>query len=93
LVVILVANSAIGLYYYLRIIAAMYMRLPEEDGEGGRRGEGEKGGGEEGRKWAAREAIPLTAVAALTALVFMLLWLGVYPAPFIEVIQSMGMMQ
>jgi NADH-quinone oxidoreductase subunit N len=70
LVIILVINSAIGLYYYLRIIIAMYV-LPE--------------------------TAPLLIVAptphfaagvVLAALVLLLVWLGVYPAAFIDTIRS-----
>jgi NADH-quinone oxidoreductase subunit N len=69
LVVILVINSAIGLYYYLRIIVAMYV-LPETE---------------------QRLIAPpphLAAGVTLAALVLLLVWMGVYPAPLIETIHA-----
>jgi NADH-quinone oxidoreductase subunit N len=68
LVVILVINSAIGLYYYLRIIVAMYVSPETELSVTGPRPQ-------------------LAAGAVLAALVALLIWLGVYPAPMIETIR------
>lgn len=70
LVVLLVVNSAIGLYYYLRVIIAMY-RHPEEHPE-------------------PASMPPLSAIDAVTlaALTLLLLWLGIYPAPLIHLIQA-----
>jgi len=67
---ILVINSVIGLYYYLRIVVAIYSR-PEI---------------------AAPSDPPLSrsGSVALTALSLLLVWLGVYPAPMIELIQKMA---
>lgn len=66
LVFLLVANSAIGLYYYLRIVVAM-AALP------------------------APEGVPVTVSrdrgAVLAALTLLLVGLGVYPGPFIYLIQ------
>jgi NADH-quinone oxidoreductase subunit N len=75
---ILVVNSAIGLYYYLRVIVAMIARpdaatiasLPPSAIASSRR---------LGR---------LCAGATLAILLLSLVWLGVYPAPLIEIIQS-----
>ena len=68
LVLVLVATSAVGLYYYLRVLVALYAR---ED-----------------------RALSMTPVrfggsAALTVAVVVLLWLGVYPAPMMQLIQAM----
>lgn len=68
LVAILVVNSAIGLYYYLRIIVAMYV-LPETE------------------KTVSGPPPQLAAGLILAALVLLLVWLGVYPAPAIETIR------
>src|SRR5207244_5988547 len=71
LVIMLVANSAIGLFYYLRVVAVMYMRLPEGD----------------------EIVVPVSSVslagrAALAVLALSLIWLGVYPAPVIDMIRK-----
>jgi len=70
LVVVLVINSAIGLFYYLRIIAALFERT-------------------EGQ--AAQTAAPVTRLgnAVLACLMALLIWLGVYPGPMIEIIKKM----
>ncbi|HEX6018584.1 MAG TPA: NADH-quinone oxidoreductase subunit N [Burkholderiaceae bacterium] len=69
LVVILVVGSAIGLFYYLRIIAAMCERVPEPG------------------------AVRLPAIGGaggwtLTVLTVLLLWLGIAPAPLIELLRQ-----
>lgn len=72
LVISLVISSVIGLYYYLRIIVAMYLPpfAPQQ------------------RVPAARAPfLPVAGGLALATLVLLLLWLGVYPAPVISVIQ------
>ena len=74
LVVILVINSAIGLYYYLRVIIALYSH-PKE--------------GESGAIPAAKPAFSLAGSVVLAALTLVLIWLGVYPAPLVHVIQVM----
>ena len=71
LALILVLGSVISIYYYLRVIVAMYMRSAEDT---------------------AREPstarVSLAVGATLTALLAVLLWLGVWPAPFLEIIQA-----
>jgi len=74
LVIILVVNSAIGLFYYLRIVVAMYQSPDEMKGI---------------------EIVPLSAASVsfadrvvLAGLMLALLWLGVYPAPLIRMIQA-----
>jgi NADH-quinone oxidoreductase subunit N len=69
LVVILVINSAIGLYYYLRIIVAIYVSPATEPR-------------------VIEPTLHLAAGVVLAALVLLLVWLGVYPAPFIETIRA-----
>jgi len=68
LLVILAVTSAIGLFYYLRIIVAMYSK-PVEAPAGGAR-------------------VPLASGVALAALLVALLWLGLYPAPIVQVLRS-----
>ncbi len=63
----LVATSAIGLFYYLRVVVAMFS--PAEHG-------------------AAVPAVTRPARAVLTALTVLLIWLGVYPASLVGLIQS-----
>jgi len=72
LVVVLVASSAIGLFYYLRIIITLY--APPETGRQGA---------------AIAPAVSLAGGVALTALTFLLIWLGAYPAPLLRLIQAM----
>ncbi len=71
LVAALVINSVIGLFYYLRIIATMYIQAT-------------------GQVQAAVEGprLPVAAGMVFAALAALLLWLGVYPAPFIGLIQA-----
>jgi NADH-quinone oxidoreductase subunit N len=72
LVVILVVTSTIGLYYYLRIIVAMFIHQPET-------------------RVAARlpTALSLPAALTLAALALLLVWLGVVPAPLLDLLQAM----
>ena len=68
LALVLIVTSAIGLYYYLRVILKMMQQL--EAGPG----------------------LPAVAVSrlgsiVLAALAVGILWLGVFPAPFLEIIQ------
>lgn len=85
LVILLAVNSAIGLYYCLRVIATMYMRLPEEQAA--------EGGAVEpaiapATSWPrAVGAIP--AGLALGATCVALVWLGVYPSWLVELIQRL----
>jgi NADH-quinone oxidoreductase subunit N len=68
LVIMLLVNSGIGLFYYLRVIAVMYVREPEP-----------------GVTVPARF---LTGGLVLAALFVVLVWLGVYPTPLLEMIQA-----
>jgi len=68
LVIILIVNSAIGLFYYLRVIAVMYVREPEPG--------------------VTVPARLLTGGLLLGALLVVLVWLGVYPPPLLEMIQA-----
>jgi NADH-quinone oxidoreductase subunit N len=91
LVAILAASSAIGLYYYLRVIVVLCGT--GEPGAG--LGAPVAAGGERlGAKApapapAGRAACPATAGLALAILAAMLVWLGVHPGPTIRVIQGL----
>ncbi len=73
LVVLLVVNSAIGVYYYLRLIVTMVdtpaVRAAEVPG------------------WRTMR-VEWTVVVPLSLVTFLLLWLGLYPEPFIRLIQA-----
>jgi NADH-quinone oxidoreductase subunit N len=71
LVTILVINSAIGLFYYLRIIVVIF-----------------SAGSEEAGTLRVSAPVPVGACVVLTVLTLLLLLLGVYPAPVIELIQT-----
>jgi len=70
LVIILVLNSAIGLFYYLRVIVIMSAR---SSGEG-----------------IPAMHLPLAGSMALVILAVLLIWLGVFPGPLIDIIHSMA---
>lgn len=61
----LVISSAIGLFYYLRIIVALYSQPGDSDLEGE----------------SSTQPLSLPAILALTALTGLIFLLGVYPAP------------
>ncbi len=67
-VFIMIINSVIGLFYYLRIIVAMFSASEKEG------------------------AIPVRRLrsgnAVLAALSLLLIWLGVYPGPMIDIIRN-----
>ncbi len=67
LVFVLVINSAIGLFYYLRIIIALYSPVDINI--------------------AARQPLSLSQGAILLVLTIILIWLGTYPAPVLEIIK------
>ncbi len=70
LVIVLVINSTIGLFYYLRIIAAIYKPVEKESS-------------------LLASKISLSGGIVLAVLLILLIWLGVYPSLFIDVIQTM----
>jgi NADH-quinone oxidoreductase subunit N len=69
LVLTLVINSAIGLFYYLRVVTALFAQGEEE-------------------KEHAAEAIPAAAGLVMLVLTVLLVWLGVYPSPLIELLKK-----
>jgi len=96
LIVLLVLNSAIGIYYYLRIVVAM-LWAPEVEHAGAERAHavvGHGGAHNGGAVLAGGPSVshapwvPLTAGAVLTVLLLLLVWLGVQPAPLQRAIES-----
>jgi NADH-quinone oxidoreductase subunit N len=75
LVLLLVVNSAIGLFYYLRIVVTMGSAEDADEGAG--------------EAVATPSAIARTGIAALAGLTAALVWFGVYPAPLIALVQSL----
>jgi len=75
LVVALVINSAMGLFYYLRIVVAMFRQPAGNVGD---------------EDSFASVKISLTETMSLAVLTILLLWLGVYPSTFIDMIQIIG---
>ena len=73
LVIALVIGSAIGLFYYLRLVVVMFDRVPERDAE---------------MSWPRPARVWPSAALALGALALSLLWLGVYPSPLMDLIQA-----
>jgi NADH-quinone oxidoreductase subunit N len=69
LVIVLVLTSVIGLFYYLRLVIAMYEQPVEAT--------------------APVPALSLASGIVLATLTLLLVWLGVYPAPLIDLIQAM----
>jgi NADH-quinone oxidoreductase subunit N len=70
LVIMLVINSAIGLFYYLRVVVALFR---EPDGN---------------EHSATLLKVSLADGITLAVLTIFLLWIGVYPATLIELIQA-----
>ncbi len=77
LVAILVINSAIGLFYYLRLIIVMFAP---------------PGSAEEAEEQPLPEISP-TGHAMLAFLTFLLVWLGLFPTGLIELILSLAIHQ
>ena len=91
LVIVLVATSVVGLFFYLRVIVALYRRPEGEEGSPVVRPEGAAAG--EPAYRSGRSAPPTREGAilgglALAGLLVALLALGVYPAPLIRVIEA-----
>ncbi len=75
LVVVLAVTSAIGLYYYLRIIVVLYSSPASTQEEA---------------MPVSQTAVPWAGGAVLAGLVILMIWLGVYPAPIMRIIQSVA---
>ena len=74
LVIMLAVNSAIGLYYYIKIIAAMFM--PVETGEDATN--------------RLNPSVYIVSGVTLAILTLLLVWIGVNPDPIMVLIQGMG---
>jgi NADH-quinone oxidoreductase subunit N len=74
LVAALAINSAIGLYYYLRVIVVIFRPADEAESLAAP---------------APAAALPLAGAVVLAALMLALVYLGVQPGPAIDLIQSM----
>jgi NADH-quinone oxidoreductase subunit N len=72
LVVMLAVNSAIGLYYYIKIIAVMF----------------ESHEGEEEPEGRLHPSVYIVSGVTLSILVALLLWVGVYPEWIVGVIRT-----
>jgi NADH-quinone oxidoreductase subunit N len=70
---VLVLTSAIGLFYYLRVLVTMYSRPTEAAGE----------------SLVYRASPSAAASLLLAGLTVLLVWLGVYPSPMLHVIAAM----
>lgn len=73
LLIVLVIGSAIGLFYYLRIVVVMF-RSPSE--------------GSRGNDSVPLSLAALAGGVVLAVLTLALVWLGVFPGPVIEIIQA-----
>jgi len=80
LVLALIVNSAIGLFYYLRVILVMFSRPGEE--EVAESVPGPSAGS------LPEPAVSLGGGLALAGLTALLVWLGVYPSTFIAAVQA-----
>jgi len=76
LIIVLVLTSTVGLYYYTRIVVAMWVRQP--DGSAGAVSAAVGGGS---------AAVGGGSAAVLAALTAFLIVFGVYPAPLIQLIE------
>ena len=81
LLVLLVVNSTIGLYYYLRIVVAMYRTPEDKSGEAAT-------GITSAESPVATTSVSLVGGVVLAALTLLIIWLGVYPATFMRVIEA-----
>ena len=79
LVLVLVVNSAIALYYYLRVIVAVYQPVaPARDERG------------IVRPHRIAPSASLIGTIVLALLLLALFWVGVYPGPIIRFIESLA---
>jgi NADH-quinone oxidoreductase subunit N len=76
LALVMVLASGIAIYYYLRILVVLYMQ-PAADDAGAQRAI---------RQAAAAPATPLGSMVALTALVAVVLAIGLYPEPWLRAV-------
>jgi NADH-quinone oxidoreductase subunit N len=72
LILILVVSSVIGLFYYLRIVVAVFSDLPEATG----------------KPQPSTFSLPLLGGYTLVVLAILLVWFGVYPSQLLNLIRS-----
>ena len=77
LVASLIAGSAIGLYYYLRVVITLSAAPMEEPSP---------------PMETAAISVPISAGVALTLLMIALFWLGVYPSGLLDVIKGLSVL-
>ena len=93
----MVATSALGLFYYLRLILVMFARLPQEP-VGPEEVEADRGILGPAHPEAevacvlpvAPPPLPLAGQVALGGLAVVLVFLGIFPAPLIAIIQRLA---
>lgn len=78
LVFVLIVSSVFGLYYYLRVLVAMYAGLPDGHGEAA----------EAHGVSPLVPALSLSGGVVLAALTILLVWVGVYPSTLLHIIHS-----
>ena len=80
LVVLVVVNSALGVYYYLRVVVVLYLKAGEVRVAPGTLGDEQR----------AARLRPVTGLgaAALAILTVALIGLGLFPGPVLEMIRS-----
>ncbi|MDA8387827.1 MAG: NADH-quinone oxidoreductase subunit N [Nitrospiraceae bacterium] len=91
LISILVINSAIGIYYYVRVIITMYSPAPVEAEEAALPPKSTEPAGPAAPEQAASAAgaiIPIGGGLVLAVLAIGLIWLGVYPSPLLSLIRK-----
>jgi NADH-quinone oxidoreductase subunit N len=76
LLIVLVINSVIGLFYYLRIIVKLY--TPTEQLQA-----------ISGPQFGPAPSISFAGGFVMALLLLFLLWIGVYPSPFIDIVRDM----
>jgi NADH-quinone oxidoreductase subunit N len=74
LIFVLIISSTIGVYYYLRVIVALFS-MPADDAR---------------REELARLSVPPEASFSLMALVILLFVLGLYPTPLLDLIRNIS---
>jgi NADH-quinone oxidoreductase subunit N len=84
----LVLGSAIGAFYYLRVVVALFARTTAEDiahhGSFGSRGEAAPAA----ERTTSPTPVPVGAVILLAVLGLLVIWLGTWPAPVLRLIAS-----
>jgi NADH-quinone oxidoreductase subunit N len=78
LALVLVANSVIALFYYLRVVFVLYQREPPAPDETAIV-----------REYGPAPSDSIFAQTALLVLTTAVIWLGVYPGPFLHLVQTL----